>query len=280
MKYKNILIYFYLALPISVFLRGLQLFYTIDAPTGFFKPEYREVGFYLIVMIFAVCFAMGILCFLGHRSPEHPPKGNPLLAVAAFVAAASVAIELLGASYVSLIRGWQSALMLLIGVASVCYFIFLGICSLIKKTYFPPLAIIPATYFITLIICNFTSISSLALISDNLLLLASYCVMLLFFISFGKLYNKLDAERNFRKLMAYGMASIILCFTQSIPYFVINVFKNNTYNHTSLSTNISLFAMGIFITVFVFEHFSSKNLTKAYRHKSSSNASSQFYFGD
>ena len=84
--------------------------------------------------------------------------------------------------------------------------------------------------------------------------------MLLFFLSFGKLYNGIDTERNFRKLMASGLVSAVLCFTQSIPHIIINLVTDNGYLHTSNADNFSVLSFGMFIAVFTFSHFSAKNI--------------------
>ena len=81
MKYKKIVLFFFLTLPLSLLLRTLQLFFTVETDTGFFKIEYKTVGFYFLALIIAVCVSMAIICFTGHRNPEHPPKINPFIAV-------------------------------------------------------------------------------------------------------------------------------------------------------------------------------------------------------
>ena len=100
-----------------------------------------------------------------------------------------------------------------------------------------------------------------------MLVLAAYSLSLLFFISFGKLYNGIDPEYNFRKLMATGMAAVILCLTQSVPYFIINVLTGGVYRHTSVSCNFALLATGIFAAVFIFSHFSYSNTVASHSGK-------------
>ena len=61
MKYKKIVLFFCVALPLSVLLRTLQLFFTVETETGFFKSEYKTVGFYLLVIIIAACASLAIM---------------------------------------------------------------------------------------------------------------------------------------------------------------------------------------------------------------------------
>ena len=44
MRYKNIIAFFLVVLPVSIGLRFMQLVFTVDATTGFFKQEYKPIG--------------------------------------------------------------------------------------------------------------------------------------------------------------------------------------------------------------------------------------------
>lgn len=259
MKYKKIVLFFCIALPLCTLMRFLQLAFTVDTETGFFKPEYKTVGYYLLAFILAFCAVTVILCFIGHRNPEHPPKKNIFISLSAILFAFTIGTELLSESFSGAVRAWQSALLTVTGVAATLFLLAYGANGFVRFKIPPIFSVAPAAYFIMRIICDFTSVSSLALITDNVLLLAAYCFNLLFFICFGKLYNKIDTEYNFRRMLATGMGSVILCFTQSVPHFIINAVTGNGYCHTSLACNASLFAGGLFIAVFIFSHFSYKN---------------------
>ena len=69
MKYKKILLFSGIALPASVLLRFLQLVFTVDTKTGFFKPEYKETGYYLLILIIVCAAVTAALCFTTHRKP-------------------------------------------------------------------------------------------------------------------------------------------------------------------------------------------------------------------
>ena len=234
MKYEKILLFSSIALPAVVLMRFLQLFFTVDVKTGFFKSEYEDAGRCLLVLIALGCAAVAVLCLTSHRNPENPPKKNLVTAVFSFITAAVTAIEIFSES-------------------------FAGI-SLISDFTLPPIsAVIPVFYFIIKVICVFTSVSSLALITDNILILAAYCTLLFFFLCFGKLYNGIDREYNFRKLQASGFASVLLCLTQSVPHIIFNISNGGAYRHTSNISNISLLAYGLFTAAFTLAHFSLKN---------------------
>jgi hypothetical protein len=117
------------------------------------------------------------------------------------------------------------------------------------------LHIVPFLYVAVRAIFTFVTISSLALISDNILLMAGYCLLMLFFINYGKLYNKLDTELNFRKILATGLTASLVCVTESIPYFLVNIFSAEQYLHADICVVITALAFGIFTTVFTVSHF-------------------------
>ena len=259
MKYKKIILFFCIILPLSVLLRTLQLFFTVETDTGFFKGEYQTAGFCMLVLIIAVCACLAIICFTGHRNPEHPPKANPLIALSSVSAAIGVAAGVYDTMLTEVTMPWQNILLTVSGVLTAVYFLLYAISGVIKIKFSPLTSILPAVYCIVKIICSFTALSSLALISDNVMILSVLCVILIFFLSFGKLYNGIDTERNFRKLMASGLVSTVLCFTQSIPHIIINLATDNSYLHTSNAANFSVLCFGIFIAVFTFSHFSLKN---------------------
>ena len=265
MKYKKILLFAGIALPASVLMRFLQLVFTVDAKTGFFKPEYKETGFYLLVLILICPAVTAALCFTSHRKPEHPPEKSLPLAVISFLTAAFTGVEIFSESFAGTVMQWQTTLLMLVGLAEIAFFALYGI-SLVSDLKLPPLAAaIPVFYFIIKVICVFTSVSSLALITDNVLMLAAYCALLLFFLCFGKLYNGIDEEYNFRKLQAAGFASAILCLAQGLPHIIINMLNGNAYQHTSGISNISLLMYGIFAAVFSLVFFSVKNVTLSRR---------------
>lgn len=278
MKYKKIVLFFLITLPLSILLRTLQLFFTVETDTGFFKAEYKMVGFYLLAVIIAICACLAIVCFTGHRNPEHPPKTGPVISLSSFLAAFCIGAELFDESFSGVVMPWQTALLTLFGVLAAVYFILYGMSGFIKFKLSPLLSVIPSVYFIMKIICSFTAISSLALISDNILVLSAYCVILLFFLNLGKLYNGIDSERNFRKLMGSGLVSIVLCFTQSIPHIIINLATAGGYQHTSNAANFSLLGFGIFIAAFTFSHFSLKNVAVVRSRETHEKTDGEFYF--
>lgn len=259
MKYKKIIFLFAVFLPLSIVLRLMQLSFTVDYSTGFFLREFETNGEAMLWVVFALCFAPAVFALFSHRNPEKPAEPNIILSIASFAAGISVVYELFFEEFSHTVMGWQIAAVKIAGVATAIFFICFGLERFISFRLPHICTAIPTVYFILKIICDFTSISSLALISENLIIMLTYCSVLLFMLQFTKLYNGIDSEYNFRKLLSTGLASIALCFTQTVPHFILKLYTGYSFMHTSLVANINIFFIGIFIAVFLFSHFSFSN---------------------
>ena len=259
MKYGKIMLFSGIALAVSLVMRLLQIIFTVDTSTGFFKTEYTAAGYYLMVMTAVICAATAFICFTSHRSPARPPRTNAFMSAASFLMVPAIFIELYAESFSGTVMVWQNTLLVLTGIAAAVYFTVFGFTAFADIRMPQLLAVLPAIYFIMRIICSFTSISSLALITDNIFLIAAYCVSLVFFLCFGKLYNGIVTDNSFRKLFASGTVAAILCFTQSVPHIIVNIATSNGYQHTSNAANYALLITGVFIAVFILSHFSVSN---------------------
>lgn len=259
MRYKKILTMFWVLLPLSVILRLLQLFFTVDTKTGFFLREYETLGNIMLIGIFVFGFSAALFPFTSHRNPEHPPKVNIFLTVTSFSLALSILQELFTESFPVTVQWWLILILRLTGIVSSAFFIIFGVSKFTGFRIPGSCYIIPVIYLIARIICDFTAISALALISDNLLLMAAYCSCLWFMLNFTKLYNGIDKQHNFRKLMSSCILAVMLCFTQSIPHIIMNLSTGNSYLHTSFQVNFNLLLMGTFILIFMLSHFAKEN---------------------
>lgn len=259
MKYKKIIFLFSIFLPISILLRTMQLSFTIEPQTGFFLTEFKANGTAMLLVIFALCLTPAFFAFFSHRNPENPPKPNLAISVTSFLMGISVICELLAEKISEYAIAWQGTALKIVGVLTFVFFIAFAVEPFIKFKLPKITMAIPTTYYILRIICDFSSIAALAIISENLLLMFTYCAMLLFMLQFAKLYNRLDSEKNFKKLLATGLVSIMLGFTQTVPHIILKISIGNALMHTPFITNLSVFFTSVFITAFIFSHFSYKN---------------------
>lgn len=260
MKYNKIMLFFGIAVIFSTVIRFFQINYTIEFETGFFKTGYETIGYFILVAIFVVSLLTATFSKITHKKPEHPPQQNLPLGIVAFLPAIGIGYEVFLSNSSVFTGSVQTLLLKISGAFAVLFFIYFGVSQIISLKLNPLSTIIPCIYVILKIICDFTSISSLALISDNIFLIGGYCLILLFMLNLTKLYNNINEDTGFRRLLASGTAASVLCISQSIPYLIINLFNDNTYNHISSSANFSILAIGLFITAFILVHFSDKNI--------------------
>ena len=164
MKYKQIILFFLIALPVSLSLRFTQLFQIVEPNTGFFKMEFEGVGGAITLILLAIALVLALFSFFSHRSPEKAPKVNLGLGLASGLLAAAIAIELYFGSETFGTVMWQKILLYVFGIAAILWFAAYSIKDFINIPLPALTSIIPCIYFIFKIICNFAGISSLALI--------------------------------------------------------------------------------------------------------------------
>ncbi|MBQ7725971.1 MAG: hypothetical protein IJT66_02385 [Clostridia bacterium] len=266
MKHQRILLFFALALPASLLLRILQLLFAVDPVTGFYVREYRTAGIALTLVLFAICAVLVFLCFFSFRNPATPPKKSLPLAVVSFLLAAATGFERFANASVAGTLLWQKAVLTVFAVLTVGYLIGFGVGQLASFRLPPVTALIPSGYFLIKIISTFTAVSSLSLISDNLFLLAAECTSLLFYLSFAKLYNGVNEERNFRSLLAWGLTSGVLCLSQSLAHLFLAASATVQDNHSTPAANAFFLAAGLFALIFTLTHFSRRN-TEEFLHE-------------
>ena len=255
MKLNKIMTFFCIGLPICVCLRIFQIVFTIELETGFYVNQFATIGKIISAVIFGFCALLCYFAFKYYKAPENPPKQNIVLSVVSIGLAAATILQAFGESNYVLTFSWQVWLIRLLGVMATAYIVIYAVKYYIDFKFPPILHIIPCLFMIVRTAFIFINTSSLAHISDNVLLLAAYCAVLIFFLNYAKLYNNIDNEKNFRKMLASGLVSASLSLTQSLPHIVVNIASGNKYLHVSHISNISVLLMGIFVLTFLVSHF-------------------------
>ena len=255
MKLNKIISFFFIGLPICVCLRIFQIMFTIELETGFYVNEFATIGKAISAVIFIFCALLCWFSFKYYKSPENPPKPNMLISVISIGLAVVTILQAFAETNYALTFAWQIWLIRILGVVTSAYFVMFGLKYYINFKFPPILNIVPCIFMIVRTTFIFISTSALAHISDNVLLIAAYCAILIFFVNFAKLYNDIDNEKNFRKLLASGLVSASLCLTQAIPHIIVNVISGNKYLHVSYVSNVSVLFIGIFVLTFLVSHF-------------------------
>ena len=258
MKLNKIMFFFILALPISIVLRGLQLLFTVDYVTGFYYGSKETVGIILLILILLSAFFMGFFARQVFTRPENPPKANIFTSLFSLLVCGAIFNEKFIQAFPVSALPWQIAILKITAVLISVYLLCVPL-SLIFKFQIPPLlSVCPIIYLLMKIICDFTVVSKLAFISDNILMIASYCLILLFFLNFGKLCNGINDDICFKKILSYGLPAVMLSLTCSIPNLAVNLILKEEYLHTSISANLSLLLFGILILSLLISYFYQK----------------------
>ncbi len=258
MNIKKILISALVSIPVCVGLRFYQIFETIDYENGFFTNEKTLLGYLLLFAIFSVCAMVGVISFKTTNVTLKEPKTSWAMAILAIAVSAKLFGELFGEVMSFSIPAWQILLVKLITVATMIYFLLIFLQKIIDFKIPPLLHIIPALYAITKTIFTFINISALSVISDNVILMACYCVLMLFFINYARIYNEIQVESATKKVVCYGFISVILCLTATLPTIIINSFSNTPYLHSNSSVNNTLLSLASYILVFLGEYLYKK----------------------
>ncbi len=257
MKLNKIMTFFCIGMPICVLLRIFQIVFTIEFETGFYINDYKTIGKVISAVIFGFCIFLYMFCFRYFKRPENLPKANIILSVTSVALSVVTVLQAFFDTQYGITPVWQIYLIKVFGITTAIYFILF---ALSKYISFPPiLHIIPCVFMILRTAFIFINTSALAHITDNVLLIATYCMAMLFFVNFAKLYNDVDNDKNFKKLLSSGLVSVVLCFVQSLSHTVINLASENRYLHVSHIANISTFLMGLFISVFIISYFCLSN---------------------
>ena len=257
MRLSKILTFFCIGTPICIALRIFQIIFTIEYETGFYNNENQVIGKIISFAIFVFCALLAYFCYKYYKSPENPPKPNIFMSIASVGLAVITIAQAFFDSGNGLEANWQVLLIRALGIITAIYFVAFAFLKYIK--ILPILHIVPCIFMIVRTAFVFINISALAHITDNILLIATYCVVMIFFVNVAKLYNDIDIEKNFKKLLASGLVSGSLCLIQSISHIFVNITSQNAYLHVSHIANISTLLMGVFVFVFIISHFSKNN---------------------
>ncbi len=255
MNFKKIMLFFYIGLPVCTALRVLQIIKTVEYENGFFVSEQRVFGIALTVVTSLVCAVVAFCGNKAYKCPEKLPKNNALLSVFSLLTAISLFAEAFYQAFPITVAPWQMGVIRLVTVAAAFFFAALSLNGFFGLRISPMVHIIPIIYVVIKTIFTFISVSSLALISDNILLMAGYCLLMLFFINYGKLYNSVADGRNFCKISSTGLMASLVCVSQSAAYFIVNIISAQKYLHSDTNINFTLFFMGVFVLLFVLSYF-------------------------
>ena len=261
MRYKHIMLSLGISLPVCVLLRTYQLLFMIEGKTGFVGRNYIFLSAAVMVVIFAAVALNTIFGATVHRSPKRMPKVNFALGISAMLLGGAVIFDSIDSMLQAPVSSWQTFVLVVMGCVCAIWFMAYGV-KAIYNYKLPHLTyIIPVIYWAAKFIVVFTSISPLTLITDNVFVLISYCAVLIFMFEFAKVANNIDKDTTYKKLMASGIASVMLCFISAIPRFIATGTGNTESLHDSVSSVFVTLMTGLFVLSYTVSHFSNAILS-------------------
>ena len=261
MRYKHIMLSLGISLPVCVLLRTYQLLFMIEGKTGFVGRNYIFLSAAVMVVIFAAVALNTIFGATVHRSPKRMPKVNFALGISAMLLGGAVIFDSIDSMLQAPVSSWQTFVLVVMGCVCAIWFMAYG-AKAIYNYKLPHLTyIIPVIYWAAKFIVVFTSISPLTLITDNVFVLISYCAVLIFMFEFAKVANNIDKDTTYKKLMASGISSVMLCFISAIPRFIATGTGNTESLHDSVSSVFVTLMTGLFVLSYTVSHFSNANLS-------------------
>ena len=250
---KSTLIIFGAAVSAFV-LRILQIFFTIEQSTGFLKTKKTELGIFLTCVVVALCVLAAVVARICDFEANSGREKGALTAIVCGIASIAFFYEAFNEKFVFPATSWQAVAMKTIGFFTAVYFAALLFSNLFGFKVPDFCHLLPAFYMIIRIICSFIGISSLSLIIENIFLIASYCAVLVFFISYAA--DKCGVFINGTSFYMRSVLAFLLCLVTAIPNLIANATSLGGYSHIPLSSQVVLTAITLFIAVFKFKKFS------------------------
>lgn len=262
MKYVYIKLSFLMVLILGVIVRFEQLANVTETKTGFFIVGREKAGLFyafilfLLIIIFCTCAA------LVNRCPQKTPRVTKPLGIVSILTGISALIEAI--TYITQVSmfGWEKLLLGVTGPAAAIFFVLYGIKGFNNYKLPRPLYALPILYYLARFVCEFISVSKIALIFQNILTLAAISLVLVFMLEWGKIANNIASSLSYKTILIFGGAAAIVCEVASLPEIVFLLFSKKAIAHQNPVSLVNLAVMGMFITFYLYRHFKGSNLQR------------------
>lgn len=263
MKAKKILILFFIALPVLIFGRFIQLFSLIDPTTGFFLDDQMQFNTFITAVLISVPVLFLLLSYFKNdykKSFSFQSTGSGIVSLlfgfVFLIESAYIAISgqlfTLSNENGYFVFSFQSFLYMLLCIFSALCFCMqaIGCFSGEKKGRF--LMIFPVIAWIYRLISSFISFSGIANISENIIEIFMLCSSLIFLLAQGKVINEIDCKKNIRTATAFGLVSACLCAVSTFPRYILLILGRTDLLHEGKIGSILDAGLFIYILCFLF----------------------------
>ncbi len=260
MPHKVILRIFTICAVLVTFFRFAQLFFTIEASTGFSAGGYFEKVNVVIygVMLLLIVIPSFFSAVSSNRQPTRAPipKSFPLLTVSNFL----VAIYLLVSTGFRLINPISLTPLLIIelilSIVSAVWFVVYAMAGIVDIKLPTALSISPIILLLVKLINIFISHNGLANISENLIESLFLCSLLLFFLLQSKILCRFTVRKSSRIIFTVAVVTFMLMLIDNFPPLFINLIGKGELLHTSSIFNLEYVMFGTYAFVFTMQLYS------------------------
>lgn len=260
MPHKNIIQIFTISTVLAAILRFAQLFFTIDAATGFSAEGYYEKVNIILYAIMLLLFAIPAFfsSVSSNRQPTRAPipKSFPLLTVINFVVALCLLVVASTKIFILATLTPLAIIELILLVVSAVWFISYATAGITKIKLPVGLSIMPVLLYLFKLINVFISHNGLANISENLIVTLFLCAQLLFFLLQSKILCKVTIRKSSRIIFPVSLVAFMLMVVSNLPPLFINLMGRGDLLHTSSVFNLEYVIVGVYALVFTMQLYS------------------------
>lgn len=263
MKYKHILTVFFVSLGLALGLRTYEIVALTDSATGFVESDMKTAAVIITCIIAALATAVATSCFTVKRNPVKLPRTNVGLGLASFLLSFGILFDIANVYFSNNVPEWQAALVNISGLVSVVFFVCYGVTAFVSFRLPRALFIAPVIYWLFKLVCVFTAISSISLLTDYAFMMLAICAILLFMFELAKLANKIELKKSYKRILLWGLLAAFFSILTVVPSLAARLFGAETIFREGSSDAVVYLLTGVFVIVFIMNFFKAKNLTNA-----------------
>ncbi len=269
---KDLPAVFFITVLISVALRTMQMFNSIDHTTGFYTGSTISlIAFYLIIAVACVCFSVSSFLSSESKKIGIQLKKNPALIAVTVIFSVTFLYDSLSSFYFSVMSvGTESAgtafqSMMLSGtiptffqsvfaLLSAVYFVFLAksfIKGDTKVSKHKILAIAPVGWAGFRLIHRFVEQISYVKVSELFLELVLLALMIMFFMAFAQVASGVYSNVSRWRVVGFGLSSALVALTVNCPRLIYGFAKGADALNDKYPFTVTDFIFAIFALVLV-----------------------------
>lgn len=261
MKFSYINFYFLVSLIVSVTIRVLQLVFTIDPTTGFVKEQYSSVSFAITGVVIAAA-AIAVLFSLFYAGSADSKRNDGFFTgVAAIILSLGICTEMVGRIAEENAKGNLGLSVFdIFSLSAAVFFAVYGLSVFFKFRLHGIYYAIPIVYFTGKLVCMFINVAYLALITDNIFLIAGACFTLMFMLELGKKKNGYDKSKVNKKLLASALGTVFFNTVTVLPQLIGGLFKADISFKESASDAVLMLSVALFAGVYMVSCFKKSSV--------------------